>query len=193
MVQNILAGAHDKEEMMRTGTSVTGKVLIHRVCVGPSVYELVRPIQMNHSWEGSWFCWAQDFGFVYVGQAETLSKAYENWQELIHADFQKLYRKRPFEMIATERERWKLLIAVIDVLNYKQTTPLSLREIGRVSYGKRAYPTRIDWINARYDTISLAQAPPELAECKPGQCRVSTISEPHAGELKESDGRAGGD
>ena len=168
MVQNMQAGAHD-EEIIRGGTSVTGKVLINKISVGLTAYELVRPIQVNHSWEELWFCWAQEFGFNYVGQAETLSKAYDNWQELVHADFQKLYRKRSFEMTDTERERWKLLVAVIDVFNYKQTTPLSLREIGCVSYGKKAYPTRIKWINGSYDIISLSQVPPELAECQPSQ------------------------
>lgn len=168
MAQNIYAGANDTE-VLATEKSVTGKLPIHKITVGPTVYELLRPIQLNHWWQDSWLCCAPDFGFAYIGQAETLPNAYVNWQELVHADFQKLYRNRPFEMTRTERDRWHLLVTVIDVLWYKQNTPLSVREIGYVSYGKRSYPTHIKWINGRSDAISLGQAPPELADCRPGQ------------------------
>lgn len=168
MAPNMFVGAHDLESV-RSGTSVTGRVVIHTISVGSTVYELLRPIQISHSWDNLWFCWAQDFGFAYIGQAETLPKSYENWRELVHADFQNLYRKRVFEMTDREQERWNLLVDVIDVLHYKQNTPLSVREIGYISYGKRSYPTRIRWIHGRIEDFSLSQVPPELAECKPGQ------------------------
>jgi hypothetical protein len=54
-------------------------------------------------------------------------------------------------------------------MHYRQNIPLSVREIGFISYGKRSYPSQIHWINGRMDKISLAQAPPELADCKTGQ------------------------
>jgi hypothetical protein len=168
MAQNIYAGAKDTE-LLPKGTSVSGRVRINRIDVGPTVYDLLRPILVNHSWQDSWLCWAPDFGFAYIGKAEVLPKAYLNWQELLHADFQKLYSKRPFEMTDAERDRWQLLVTVIDVVHYKQSTPLSVREIGCISFGKRSYPTVIKWIDGRSEAVSLGQAPPELAHCKPGQ------------------------
>jgi hypothetical protein len=158
------------DESAHAGTSVTGKQLVHNIRAGSASYELIRPVQVNFTWVGNmWMCWSDDFGFAYVGTGESLPSAYSNWENLVHVDFQTLYHRRPFEMAPEEQKRWNLLVGTIDVLHYRQNTPLSLREVGCISWDKYQYPTRINWINGSSDYFSLSQVPPELAECKPGQ------------------------
>jgi hypothetical protein len=158
------------DEATRAGTSMTGKQIVHNIKVGSATYELIRPVQINFTWVGNtWMCWADDFGFTYVGTDGTLPAAYSNWENLVHADFQTLYHKRPFEMTPEEEKRWNSLVSAIDVLYYRQNTPLSVRELGCVSWEKYQFPTRINWINGKSDRFLLSQVPPELAECRPGQ------------------------
>jgi len=154
----------------RAGTSMTGKQLVHNIRAGSASYELIRPVQINFTWfENMWKCWSDNFGFAYVGTGESLPLAYSNWENLVHVDFQTLYHKRPFEMIPEEQKRWTLLVGTIDVLYYRLNTPLSLREIGCVSWDKFPYPAKIDWIDGRSEFFLLSQTPPELAECAPSQ------------------------
>lgn len=158
------------DKVPHTGTSMTGKQLVHNIRVGSTSYELIRPVQINFTWiENTWMCWADELGFTYFGEGETLPESYNNWENLVHVSFQILYHKRPFEMIPEEQKQWNLLISVIDVLHYRQNNPLSVREIGCISFGMYPYPTKIEWITGGSDYFSLSQVPPELAECKSGQ------------------------
>ena len=158
-------------DMSTTGLGITEQLLGTEIKVGTTKYKLLTSLQIISNWD--WFeevqiCWAKELSY-YHGKGDTISEAEQNWKESIHLDFQRLYRRRPFEMDESERERWRLLLNIIDVLHYRQTTPLSLREVGRVSYEKLSYPTKIKWIDGRTDNITLDVVPPELAECRTGQ------------------------
>ena len=153
------------------GLGITERTLITEIKIGTIRYKLLTPLQTISIWdrlERSQICSAEELS-DYHGKGDTISEAEQNLKESIHLDFQRLYRKRPFEMDESERKRWRLLVNIIDVLHYRQTTPLSLREIGRVSYGRLSYPTKIEWIDGRTDNITLDVVPPELAECRTGQ------------------------
>lgn len=157
-----------------TGTSIAGlgiteRTLITEIKIGTIRYKLLTPLHIIRDWlERSQICWAEGLS-DYHGKGDTISEAEQNFKESIHLDFQRLYRKRPFEMDESERKRWRSLLNVIDVLHYRQTTPLSLREIGCVSYGRLSYPTKIEWIDGRIDSITFDMVPPELVECRTGQ------------------------
>jgi hypothetical protein len=125
---------------------------------------------VKESWAGQgWICWADEFGFTYVGTGVTPLQALQDWKERVHADFQALYAKRPFEMTAEEVERWASLNGIVDVLEYRQTTPLQVREIGCVHWDRRPFPSSIAWIHGRLDRISLEDSPSDLAGYRPGQ------------------------
>jgi len=170
------------EEEIVAGTSitelgVTEQPLGPEIRIGTTIYKMLTSLQIISIWdwiEEAQICWAKELGY-YQGKGDTISEAEQNLKESIHLDFQRLYRKRLFEMNESEQERWRLLLNIIDVLHYRQTTPLSLREIGRVSYGRLSYPTKIEWIDGRTDNITLDVVPPELAECRTGQWIEATV------------------
>jgi hypothetical protein len=105
----------------------------------------------------------------YVGGGETPDQALEELKMQIHADFQILLRKRPFEMDDGEHSKWVQLTSVIDLLYYKTTTPIITHEIGRVSFGKIARPHHIEWINDTRYPIDPQRTPGELMSCRTGQ------------------------
>lgn len=153
-----------------SGTSASGVVRLRDLSVGSARYEFLKPLSARHSWDGdAWICWALEPGLPYKGRGETPALARQEWACLLHADFQRLYAMRPFEMSEADLRRWQSLLRIIDVSQYRESTPVSLREIGQVRWDTRPYPYKIQWIDGRYDLIELNLVPPELAGCKPGQ------------------------
>lgn len=170
IVQNACVGADDAQAIVSSG-STSFKVL-RSFKVGSAHYRFLKLVEISHSYSlknYSWLCWAQEIGSFYTGVGKTLLDAQKEWENLVHADFQSLYGKRPFEMTEDERQRWELLSSIVDVLHYRQNTLLSVREIGCVRFGHYSYPTKIIWIDGRRDIFSLNQVPSDLASCKPGQ------------------------
>jgi len=68
-----------------------------------------------------------------------------------------------------ERCRWSQIAGLIDVLHYRMTTPLVVREMGQVSHGKISRPYRIKWLNGKNYTIEPDKVPGELMSCASGQ------------------------
>jgi hypothetical protein len=105
----------------------------------------------------------------YVGRGDTREQAFDELKLSIHTDFQVLLRKRPFEMDETERCRWVRLTSIIDLLDYRTTTPIKTRELGQVSFGRISRPYRIKWISGQNYVIDAENVPGELMSCAPGQ------------------------
>ncbi len=105
----------------------------------------------------------------YHGEGDTSENAYNELIETIHIEFQRLYRKRPFEQNEEERKRWKILANTIDLLHYKANNPISIRTIGCISYQKISRPARIKWIDGTNYKIDPMKVPGELMSCRPGQ------------------------
>jgi hypothetical protein len=108
-------------------------------------------------------------GSHYVGHGDTPFAAHREWEDRVHAEFQRLYAMRPFEMEQDEKSKWQLLLSIIDVHQYRENTPLELRQIGQVRWGRFPYPKRVIWIDGREDQISLDRVPGEVAGYKTGQ------------------------
>jgi hypothetical protein len=172
MSQDVLCGAADAKKWLNEDLAQIPSALttsFDRISVGRTTYHLIRPVAANHipTIDG-WACRLNELD-IYVGRGKTPHEAREDLEIQIHTDFQRLYAKRPFEMTDDEQRRWCQIAGVIDVLNYRMTTPLVVREMGQVSYGKISRPYRIKWLNGKNYTIEPDKVPGELMSCAPGQ------------------------
>jgi hypothetical protein len=137
--------------------------------VGRTYYRFVGPVSV--SWtpiDKGWACYITELR-SYVGKGDTIKTAEEELKLAIHTDFQRLERKRLFEMDEEERIKWTQLTSVIDLLDYKMTTPIVTREIGEVSFEKISRPYSIKWISGQTYVINPYKVPAELMSCRPGQ------------------------
>lgn len=139
---------------------------------GNTIYRFSQEIDLNNIRDyktGDWSCWSSEIESSIVGKGDTSLTAIEDFKNQLHTIFQRLYRKRPFEMDKQERNQWQRLISVIDVHNYRTTTPIVVQEVGQVSFGKIARPYRIKWLTGHNYIIDPSKVSPELMSMKPGQ------------------------
>jgi hypothetical protein len=137
--------------------------------VGSTAYVFLRPMQRHYiPSEDGWVSYIRELP-KYLGKGQTAEEAFDDLKISIHVDFQRLHRMRPFEMSDEETTKWSNLASVIDVLEYKITTPVTVREIGQVSFGKIARPQRVKWIRGENYLIDPTKVPAELMGCRPGQ------------------------
>ena len=137
--------------------------------VGHTYYRFIERVLVN--WtpiDQTWICYVMELN-NYVGNGDTIEQAFEELKLAIHTDFQRLERKRLFEMDEEERTKWTQLTNVIDLLDYKMTTPIVTREIGEVSFWKISRPHSIKWISGQTYFIDPHKVPAELMSCRPGQ------------------------
>lgn len=104
----------------------------------------------------------------FIGRGRDLNDAFLDWRDQVHCQFQALFAKRPFEMTGLEKATWQLLESHIDVSTYRATTPLTIRQIGKV-VGARPNPDLIEWEDGLKEKVRLDQMPGEFATYKPGQ------------------------
>jgi len=144
-------------------------VRLETISIGRTKYRLIRRVTANHipTIDG-WACCLNELS-MYVGRGKTCDEASEDLEVQIHTDFQRLFAKRPFEMTSDEQRKWSQIAGVIDVLHYRMTTPLVVREMGQVSHGRISRPYRIKWLNGKNYTIEPDKVPGELMSCAPGQ------------------------
>ena len=137
--------------------------------VGRTYYRFIERVIVNKFPVGKgWVCYITELS-SYVGNGDTIKTAEEELKIAIHTDFQRLERKRLFEMDEEERIKWTQLTSVIDLLDYKMTTPIVTREIGEVSFEKISRPCSIKWIIGQTYFIDPYKVPAELMSCLPGQ------------------------
>lgn len=137
--------------------------------VGSTAYRFFKTVQRNEiPSEDGWLSYISQLP-NYTGKGQTAEEAFEDLRVNIHVDFQRLLRMRPFEMSEEEKSKWSSLASVIDLLEYKITTPLIVREIGQVSHGMISRPKRIKWIRDENYIIEPSRVPGELMACATGQ------------------------
>lgn len=118
---------------------------------------------------GDWICWSSDLESSIVGKGDTFVSAEDDFTKQLHTVFQRLYRKRPFEMDARELRQWQRLVNIIDVHHYRTTTPIVVQEIGQISYGRISRPYRVKWLTGYNYIIDPSKVPPDLMSLKTGQ------------------------
>jgi hypothetical protein len=174
-----------EQRRLSSGTSASGRANLRDIQVGTTRYFLQTELSLEKVWDGAqWVCWSPNIGAECSGKASSIGEAQDEWAKQVHASFQRLYAMRPVHMSPNEAALWARLESVVDVCTYRDTTPIALREIGRVRYGRFQYPHTIEWIHGRKDTINLNQAPAELAGCKIGQwIEADVLRQPRTGLL----------
>lgn len=122
---------------------------------------------------------------VFVGEGRSAQEATESFSLGVHASFQELLYKRSFEMTAEERIKWRTVNEIIDVTVYRNTTPIVVRQIGEVSWGRLSYPSRIQWDNGYTESVHPRQVDsPDFITFKPGQpVEAVVVRDPLSREL----------
>ena len=104
----------------------------------------------------------------FVGRGRSITTALQDWRDQVHCRFQEIYAMRPFEMTERDWATWRLLESQIDVGTYRDSTPLTVRQLGRVIRA-RPRPEQIQWEDGHKEVVQLDQMPGEFATYKPGQ------------------------
>lgn len=104
----------------------------------------------------------------FVGRGRNIAIALRDWRDQVHCRFQELYAMRPFEMTERDESTWRVLESQFDVATYRDTTPLSIRQVGRVARA-RPHPDLIQWEDGHKEAVRLDQMPGEFATFRPGQ------------------------
>jgi hypothetical protein len=154
--------------------------------VGDATYRLRRPVQgyFMRQADGSCLFLVDGFNPTFVGKGERARDAYDNWRDLLHEVFQTLYGKRQFEMTDEERDQWSVLDGMIDVVSYRNETPLVVRQVGCVSGHRTGQPMEITWVDGRKERVCFSQMPPEFAGYQVGQYFEADVErEPLSGRL----------
>jgi hypothetical protein len=143
---------------------------LDEIRVGESVYPLRRQVRGAFTPD-----WSGGLGTFYVpslpsvvGRGNDMGEALDDWQERLHMTVQSFLSKRPFEMSPEEREAWQSLREVIDISRYQSSTPLRVRQFGRVDDSRPRHHS-IRWENGSKQRVRLDQMPPEFATYKAGQ------------------------
>jgi hypothetical protein len=136
--------------------------------VGNTIYPLRHPREANFiPWIGEFL--VDGFSPVFVGRGATPVEAQRDWATAVHAAFQELQHKRPFEMTPDDTEVWSVLSSAIDVTVYRNQTPVQIRQFGRIERA-RPYPDLIVWENGSADVVSFDQVESaDFITFKPGQ------------------------
>ena len=151
---------------------ITRASIVGELVFGKTVYPLRRAVEGRFrpaSDDQRSTFYVDAFGSEFLGYGSNMDEAAHDWREQVHCRFQELVAKRPFEMSAAEKTTWQRLKTVIDVAVYRNTTPLTVRQIGKVAARARPRPEFIEWEDGQKDRVRLERMPAEFAAYKPGQ------------------------
>lgn len=128
---------------------------LNELRIAGTTYPLRRPCTTNFI-PGKGEFLVEGFSPTFVGRGTTLDDARKDWLLKVHAGFQELLYKRPFEKTSDDERRWNLLSSLIDVTVYRNTVPIRVRQFGRISR-TNPYPEQIQWENDDCETIRFDQ------------------------------------
>lgn len=159
------------------------RLVVDRVSVGGTTYPLRNPVSATFV-PGPSQLVVEGFSPTFVGEGTTRDEAMNDWACKVHSRIQELLVKRPFEMTDADRQDWDLLRRHVDVTVYRNTTPMTIRQFGRVTQS-RPYPTQVRWDDGRRELLSLSQVDsPEFVTFPPGQTFEAVVArDPLTSEL----------
>ncbi len=106
---------------------------------------------------------------VFIGSGPSTDVALTDFKEQVHFAIQDLIGKRPFEFSDTEKIKWQLLNELFDLTVYQNTTPIQVRQFGKIKKG-RPTPQSIEWETGRIESVTMDQVlSPEFVTFKVGQ------------------------
>jgi hypothetical protein len=148
-----------RQSLNRTATqAITGTDRIGQITVGPTKYYLKRTLFGNYDPSENSYLVA---GFEHIGHGPTSQAARSDWETKFHVHFQEIYAKLAFEMSETERTEWESLQTIVDVYDYSNRTPITLRMVGQIT-SKRS-GLHVCWIDGTTSVFEPSSAPAELA------------------------------
>ena len=118
---------------------------------------------------------------VITGSGETAQKAQQDFYLKVHAAFQHLLHRRPFEMDEYDKLVWNTLNDFIDVTVYRNATPLVVRQFGRISRVQplskdRPCPVEVRWEDGRREHVTVSDVDdPDYVTYRPGQPFEATV------------------
>ncbi|MBN2291015.1 MAG: hypothetical protein JXM70_01240 [Pirellulales bacterium] len=147
-----------------------GTLSVRNISVGEAKYRLRSPVRgyFMRLHDGSWEFLVDGFSPTFVGHGNRADEAYQDWRDFVHVKFQDLNGKRPFEMDEKEQRQWRVLENMIDIVGYRNETPVVVRQIGKVTKA-RPLPQGITWVDGRSEMVRFDVMPPEFASYKSGQ------------------------
>jgi len=174
-----------EREARHGGYEIPDQNTLFELKIGNSEYPLRLNINLERVRIGDdWYCSCAD-GTELIGRGNNAFEAEDDWKRRFHAHFQQLYAIRPFEMDDNQKRSWQFLCDIVDVAEYRATTPVETCEIGRISFGKVSYPQKIHWLNGRQERINLGSVPATMAGYKTGQWFEATVHrDPITAKLK---------
>jgi hypothetical protein len=160
----------DRRSWAPSGFIPGGVIPLSEIRIGETCYRLRESVwgEFLPTDDGTCEFWVDRFSPQFVGNGLRAHDAYRDWRDKIHEAFQDLYGKRPFEMNADDLERWQVIEEIVDVVGYRNETPVVVRQVGEVSQA-RPLPRRITWVDGKSELVSLEELPGEFASYKPGQ------------------------
>lgn len=145
--------------------------LVSELPVGPVIYHLRNPLKalIAPSADQRWEVSLNQFHPRFIGKGESIAIAQRDFLNQVHATFQSLVRRRPFQMDEKQRTDWHTLERLIDVDAYWDCVPVTLLEIGVLSAITDA-GCEVIWLDGvRKEVIPIERTLPEFAEFRPEQ------------------------
>lgn len=141
---------------------------LDKIQIGSVEYPLRRTVQATYiPGQGDYL--VEGFSPAFIGHGKTQAEAFQNWKTAVHATFQELLHKRPFELTDADRRNWTVLSEQIDVTLYRNRIPIQIRQFGRVTKA-RPYPQQITWEDGCKEQVNLEIVDsPDFVTYKPGQ------------------------
>lgn len=151
--------------------SFSGGYPLRMIRVGGAEYRLRRLVvgRLYPTSDGAFEFLVDDLAPHIVGRAMTPQAAIDDWRNRVHAAFQQLLAMRPFEMDLSDEHRWRALESIIDTAQFRRSSPVRMRQLGRVDYMRYSYPRAIRWAGAACEQVSLDVMPAEFPSFRHGQ------------------------
>jgi len=129
------------------------KVHIPRIVVGATRYPMRRPLV------GTYFralreLTVEGLSPLFIGEGDSAEAAKEDFCLKVHAAVQELIHKRPFEMTEHDKLIWNMLNEFIDVTVYRNTTPIVVRQFGKIMR-TRPFPVQVAREDGRTETVTV--------------------------------------
>jgi hypothetical protein len=164
-----------------------GTIPLSDIQIGETCYRLREPVRGQFLSTNDFTCefWVNGFSPEFIGKGARAHDAYRDWRDQVHEAFQELYGKRPFEMSEEEAARWQIIENVIDVVGYRNETPVVVRQVGHVTKTRPSH-RQITWIDDKSESVNLDDWPGEFASYKPGQPFEADVEhDPLTGKMRK--------
>ena len=167
---NVREDTLDRLSWAPSGFFPGGVIPLSEIRIGETCYRLRESLRGEFLSADDFTCefWVDGFRPEFIGRGERAHDAYRDWRDQVHEAFQELYGKRPFEMNEEDQKRWQVLESFIDVVGYRNETPVVVRQVGQVTRTRPSH-RRIEWVDGKSESVNLDDWPGEFASYKPGQ------------------------